>query len=187
MSIVSPQPITRTVWAFDPAHSSVEFKTKHMMVASVRGKFAGVEGTITGDLNQAELARIDVRIDAASIDTRNEGRDTHLRSADFLDVETYPVITYQSTRIERMEDDRFRVQGDLTIRGTTRAIELEAEINGTGTSPWGQEVVGMSVTGVLNRKDYGLNWNVALETGGFLVGDTITIEIEIEAIKQATG
>lgn len=186
MSISNPQiqTATRTVWAFDPAHTSVEFKAKHMMVSTVRGKFPDVTGAIIGDLDQAHLAEIDVQIAAASIDTRNEGRDTHLKSADFLDVENFPQITFKSTRIEQVKQDHYRVYGDLTIHGTTNEVELDAEVNGTGTSPWGQEVVGISVTGEINRKDFGLNWNVALETGGFLVSDNIKMDIEIEAIKQ---
>jgi polyisoprenoid-binding protein YceI len=177
---------TRTNWAFDPAHTSVGFKAKHMMITTVRGKFNQVTGTIAGDLEQAHLAEIDVAIDAASIDSQNEQRDAHLRSADFLDAENYPTIAFKSRRIEPVKDGQFKVIGDLSIRGVTREITLDAEVNGAGKSPWGTEVVGITVTGELNRKDYGLTWNVALEAGGWLVGDTIKIEIDIEAIKQET-
>lgn len=185
MAITTPETTTRTAWAFDPAHSTVGFKTKHMMVTSVRGQFTEVEGKIVGDINDPTLAEVDVTINAASIDTRNEQRDAHLRTADFLDVENFPTITFRSTRIERTGDDTYKTYGDLTIRGTTRQVVLDTEVNGVGTNPWGAEVVGISLETSINRKDFGLNWNVALETGGFLVSDTVKIEIEIQAAKQS--
>jgi polyisoprenoid-binding protein YceI len=184
MALSTPQTGTRTIWTFDPAHSSVEFRVRHMMVSNVRGKFTTVTGTIEED--EANLANtyVEVDIDAASIDTRNEQRDAHLRSADFLDVEQYPTITYKTTDLEIVDEENVKVTGDLTIRGITRPIVLEATINGRGTNPWGQEVAGISLKGSLNRNDFGLNWNVALETGGVLVGEKVEIEIEIEAVKQ---
>jgi polyisoprenoid-binding protein YceI len=175
----------RTVWGFDPAHTSIEFKTKHMMVTTVKGQFNEVTGQILGDIEDPTNAEIDVEIQAASIDTRNEQRDAHLRSPDFLDAETYPTITYKSTRIERVGNEKFKVYGNLTIRGVTREIDLDATVNGHGRTPFGTEVVGVSCEGTLNRKDFGLTWNVALETGGWLVGDTLKLDLEIEAVKQA--
>ncbi|HEX6508975.1 MAG TPA: YceI family protein [Chloroflexota bacterium] len=175
----------KTVWNFDPAHTSIEFKAKHMMVTTVKGQFKEVKGQILGDIEDPTSAEIDVEIDAASVDTRNEQRDAHLRSADFLETETYPTITYKSTRIERVGDEKFKVYGNLTIRDVTREIDLDVKVNGHGKTPFGTEVVGISAEGSLNRKDFGLVWNVALETGGWLVGDTLKLDFEIEAVKQS--
>lgn len=184
MAIQAPQTGLRTVWQFDPHHTSVEFKAKHMMVTTVKGEFTGVTGKIIGNVEDPTLAEIDVEIDASTVDTRNEQRDAHLRSADFLDAENYPTITFKSTRIERTGRDELRVYGDLTIHGVTREVALDATLNGVGKTPYGSEVAGLTVVGSINRKDFGLTWNVALETGGWLVGDTLKIEIDIEAIKQ---
>jgi polyisoprenoid-binding protein YceI len=183
MATSAPQTATRTTWKFDPAHTSVEFKVKHMMVTTVKGRFTEVEGTIFGELEDPALAEVDVQIEAASIDTRNEQRDAHLRSADFLDAEHFPTITFRSSRVERTGQDTFNVTGDLTIRGTTREVVLDTSVNGSGKTPYGTEVVGISAETSINRKDFGLNWNVALETGGWLVGDTVKIDLEIEAVK----
>lgn len=184
MSISEPQVATRTSWLFDPHHSSVEFKAKHMMVTTVKGQFKNVTGKIVGELEDPTLAEVDVEIDASSIDTRNEQRDAHLRSADFLDVENYPTITFRSNRIERVDSDTYNVTGDLTVRGVTREVVLKTTVNGAGKSPFGTEVAGVSAETRINRKDFGLTWNVALETGGWLVGDDIKVEIEVEAVKQ---
>jgi polyisoprenoid-binding protein YceI len=184
MALSTPQTGTRTIWTFDPAHTSVEFRVRHMMISNVRGKFTGVTGTIVEDETNPANTYVEVDIDAASIDTRNEQRDTHLRSADFLDVEKYPTITYKTTNLEFVDEENVKVTGELTLHGVTRPITLEATVNGRGPNPWGQYVAGVSLKGSLNRKDWGLNWNVALETGGVVVGEKVDIEIEIEAIKQ---
>jgi polyisoprenoid-binding protein YceI len=184
MALSTPQTETRTTWTFDPAHTSVEFRARHMMISNVRGKFTNVTGTILEDESDPRNTYVEVDIDAASIDTRNEQRDQHLRSADFLDVEHYPIITYKTTNLDFEDEENVKVTGELTLHGVTRPITLEATINGRGPNPWGQYVAGISLKGKLNRKDWGLNWNVALETGGVLVGETINIDIEIEAIKQ---
>ncbi|HLJ66835.1 MAG TPA: YceI family protein [Chloroflexota bacterium] len=185
MSTLAPQTSTRTAWKIDPAHSSVEFRVKHMMVTTVRGRFTGVNGDLYGDLDNPLDGKVDVQIDAASIDTRQEQRDAHLRSADFLDVENYPTITFKSTRVEVLGKDHLHVTGELSIHGVTREVTLDTHINGTGKTPFGTEIVGASATTSINRKDFGLTWNVALETGGWLVGETINIDLEIEAVKQA--
>jgi polyisoprenoid-binding protein YceI len=174
-----------TVWNFDPTHTSIEFKAKHMMVTTVKGQFKEVKGQILGNLEDPTNAEIDVEIDAASVDTRNEQRDAHLRSADFLETEKYPTIIYKSKRIEQTGDDEFKVYGDLTLHGVTREIDLDGTLNGHGKTPFGTEVVGLSAKGSLNRKDFGLTWNVGLEAGGWLVGDTLKLDFEIEAIKQS--
>jgi polyisoprenoid-binding protein YceI len=179
------QPTTVTTWAIDPSHTLIEFGVKHMMVSTVKGRFTGVEGTITVDEENPANSRTTVTIDAASITTGNEQRDAHLRSADFLDVETYPVITFNSTSVRPTSKTTFEVTGDLTIRGTTREVTLNVELNGRGVSPYGQEVAGLSATTSLNRQEFGLNWNVALEAGGVLVGPTAKVAIELEAVRQA--
>jgi polyisoprenoid-binding protein YceI len=177
-------PATRTTWTLDPHHTLVEFSAKHMMVTTVKGRFTSVRGTILADEANPTQSSIEVEIDAASLDSRSEMRDNHLRSADFLDVERYPTITFKSTRIEQLDDERGRVYGNLTIHDATREVALDTTFNGRGKSPYGKEVAGFSAQTSINRKDFGLNWNVALETGGWLVSDTVKIAIEAELVKQ---
>jgi polyisoprenoid-binding protein YceI len=172
-----------TTWQLDPAHSLIELSTRHMMFTTVKGRFTAFGGLIRDSHDDPTESSVEVEIDAASINTGDAQRDAHLRSADFLDVEQYPSISFRSTRIEGTRE-QFRLSGDLTIRGVTRPITLEAEFGGTGKNPWGKEVAGFTATGQLNRKDFGLNWNVALETGGLLVSDTVKIALEIQAVKQ---
>jgi polyisoprenoid-binding protein YceI len=182
---VAPAAPAVTTWKIDPAHSHVEFAVKHLMISTVKGRFADVEGTIVIDEANPADSRVDVQIAAASIDTREAQRDAHLRSADFFDAETYPYLTFVSARVEPKGDDEFAVYGDLTIRGVTRPVVLEGEFLGTNKSPFGTTVAGFSAKTKLNRKDFGLNWNAALETGGVLVGDEIKVSLEIEAVQQA--
>lgn len=170
-------------WQLDPVHTSVEFVARHLMVTKVRGRFPGVTGTI----NLAEdpsQSSVEVDIDAASVETGDEKRDEHLRSPDFFDVERYPEITFRSTRVEGESPGRFRVHGDLTVHGVTRPVSLEAEYHGWTQSPFGDRRAGFSATTEVNREDFGLTWNVAIESGGFLVGKKIRLDFEIEAIKQ---
>ncbi len=143
------------------------------------------QGVIEFDPAHPESGRVEVTIDAASIDTRNEQRDNHLRSPDFLNVEQYPTITFVSKRIEPLGDNRFRVVGDLTLRGVTREVALDAEFLGVGKDPWGGERAGFTARTKLNRHDFGASWNVALEAGGFLVGDTLDVTLDIEAVRKA--
>jgi polyisoprenoid-binding protein YceI len=175
-----------TVWQLDPSHTLVEFSAKHMMFTTVRGRFSGVKGNVRLDERDVTRSSVEVEIDAATLDTRVDQRDNHLRSPDFLDVEQYPAITFKSTRVEQAGGDRLKVTGDLTIHGTTRQVTLDAAINGRGKSPWGTTVASFEGHTAINRKDFGLNWNVALEAGGFLVGDTIKIDVEAEAILQVS-
>jgi polyisoprenoid-binding protein YceI len=170
-------------WKFDLSHSNVGFSARHLMVAKVRGHFASWSGTLEIDEENPGASKVEVSIDAASIDTKEADRDKHLKSADFLDVENHPQITFRSTKVERKSKSDLVVTGDLTIRGTTRSVTLDVEYAGRAKDPWGGERVGFSASTSINRKDYGLVWNVALETGGFLVGDKIDIALEIEAIK----
>ena len=177
-------PQTRTVWAIDASHSTVEFGVKHMMFTTVKGRFAGVEGTIELDEQDVTRSRVEVAIDVASVDTRDEKRDAHLRSPDFFDAERFPTIAFRSTRVEPKGSGDLRVVGDLTIHGVTREVILDATRTGQGKNPWGMEVIGFEASTRISRKDFGLEWNVALETGGVLVGDEIKISLDIQAVKQ---
>jgi len=170
-------------WQIDPGHALIEFSGKHMMFTTVKGRFRDVQGTIV--LDEADHARssVEVEIQAGSIDSGVEQRDGHLKSADFLDVENNQAINFKSTRVLPIGGDRARVFGDLTIRGTTRPVELDVAYEGLGKNPWGKEVVGFSARTEINRKDYGLTWNVALEAGGFLVSDQVKIQLEVQAVR----
>jgi polyisoprenoid-binding protein YceI len=172
-------------WHIDPAHSHIQFSVRHMMISTVRGRFERFTGTIEADEQDPTRSRVEVQIDAASIDTRTPQRDADLRGPNFLDVEKYPTITFKSKRIERLDATHGRIIGDLTIRGVTNPVVLDVEYTGQAKSPWGTISAGFSARTTINRKDWGLTWNVALETGGVLVGDEITVEIEVELIKQA--
>ena len=172
-------------WSFDPSHSSVGFSVRHLMISKVRGQFGKWSGTFEYDPANPAAARLEVHIDAASIDTRDEKRDAHLRSPDFFDVEKFPELTFSSTKVERDGGDDFVVTGDLTIHGVTRSVQLKVEGLGRTRDPWGGERVGFSASTSVNRKDFGLHWNVALETGGVVVGEKVEIGIEIEAVRAA--
>jgi len=182
--IAEPASETSSAWQLDPVHSLVEFSAKHLMVTTVKGRFKGVQGTIIVDEADPARSSVEVEIDAASLDTGQEMRDNHLRSADFLEVDKYATITFRSIRIEQLGDTHGLIFGNLTFRDVTREVVLDAQFTGRAKSPWGTEVMAFEATTTINRKDFGLNWNVALEAGGFLVGDTIKIEVAVEAIKQ---
>jgi polyisoprenoid-binding protein YceI len=177
---------TTTTWNLDPAHSLIEFSAKHMMITTVKGRLNLVRGAITIDEANPDRSSVEAEFDAASIDSRAEQRDQHLRSADFLDVERFPRVTFKSRRVEgarNAEGTRFRVIGDLTIRGTTREVTLDATFEGRGRDPWGGDRVSFAAVSKIDRRDYGLTWNAALETGGVLVSNEIGIEIEAQAIR----
>lgn len=172
------------VWTIDKAHTTVEFTARHLMVARVKGRFA----EFSGELRVADDPRdstVDVTIDVASIDTREEQRDAHLRSPDFFDVERYPTMTFRGTRVEHAGGDRWLVHGDLTIRDVTRPVTLEAEFHGAVGDPWGGQRAVFSAETAVKREDFGLTWNVALEAGGWLVGSEVRVGIEVEAVRQA--
>jgi len=175
---------TTTTWAIDPAHTHVEFAVKHLMISTVRGRFAGVSGTvITNDADPAKgIAEID--IDAASIDTREAQRDAHLKSADFFHVEEHPKLIFKSKRVTDIKGDAFKLIGDLTIHGVTREVALDVTSDGRGKDPWGGERSAFTATTAIKRSDYGLTWNQALEAGGFLVGDDIKISLDVELVKK---
>ena len=181
---VTPVSSTKTTWAIDTSHSVAEFGVKHLMVSTVKGSFSDVTGSIELDDSDLTRSKVDVSIGVDSITTRDERRDAHLKSDDFFSVERHPKMTFTSTRVEPNGKDRLNVNGDLTIRGVTRPVTLDVEFNGRATSPWGAEVIAYSAQTTINRKDFGLNWNMALEAGGVTVGDKVKISIEAEAIKQ---
>lgn len=167
-------------WVVDQSHSNIGFEVKHMMVSKVRGNFTSYEANVEADdLADLTTASIEFKIDVASIDTKSEDRDNHLKSADFFDVEKYPTITFKSTNIEKDGDD-YEVTGDLTIKGVTKQVTFDVEYGGKGTNPWGVEVYGFEADTKINREDFDLTWNAALETGGVLVGKDVKIKLELE-------
>lgn len=171
-------------WAIDPAHSEIAFSVRHMMISTVRGHFTGVRGTAEFDPEDIESGSVSVEIDTDSIDTREETRDGHLRSADFLDVETYPTITFESRTVESAGGNRYRITGDLTIRGTTRPVTLDAEFSDVVPDPFGGTRLAISASTRINRADFGLSWNQALETGGVLVSENVDIEINGQLVAS---
>jgi polyisoprenoid-binding protein YceI len=168
-------------WRIDPMHTIVQFAVKHMMISTVRGGFHSPAGTIMVDEQDLTRSRVEAAIDARTLDTHAEERDVHLRSADFLDVENHPQITFMSTRVEVIDPEHVRVLGNLTIRGVTQEVPLDVELGGRNVTPWGEQKMGFSATTQINRKDFGLNWNMAMEMGGMMVGDDIKITIDGEA------
>jgi polyisoprenoid-binding protein YceI len=171
-------------YLLDQAHKRVGFVARHMMVSKVRGEFREAEATITVAENPLESA-VTATIKAASIDTNQADRDNHLRGSDFLEVEKYPTIEFRSTGVKSREGNEFVLGGELTIKGVTRPVDLQVEFEGTGRSPFGQDIFGFTATTEIDREEFGLTWNVALETGGVLVGKKVKIEIEGEAVRQA--
>ena len=171
-------------WQIDPAHSQIEFSVRHMMISNLRGRFEQFTGTVEFDEGDPTRSTVEVRIEAASIYTKEAQRDGHLKSADFLDAEHYPYLYFKSKRVEKLDDTHGRIIGDLIIRDMTREVALEVEYAGQAKSPWGTISAGFSATATLNRKDWGVQWNQLLETGGVLVGDQMNISIEIELVKQ---
>ena len=181
-------------WEIDPSHSTVTFAVKHMMFTNVRGQFNVISGHLHIDEQHPENSWVDAQADASSIDTRDERRDAHLKSPDFFDAQKHPTLTFKSTRVEHVGGNEYKVYGDLTIRGVTKPVVFNAEYNGQGKNPWGMQVAGLSAKTKINRKEWDLNWNQALETGGWLVSEDVTIEIDLEAIykgeeasRQAVG
>jgi polyisoprenoid-binding protein YceI len=174
-------------WTFDLAHSSINFTVRHMVVSKVRGRFTRWGGSLEMDEQDPARASVDVSIDTSSVETGVEQRDTHLRSPDFFDVERFPNIAFRSTRVERAGEGTYRMTGDLTIHGVTRPVTLDVEYAGSAKDPWGGVRVGFSARGTLDRRDFGLTYNQLLETGGVLVGESVEIGIELEAVKQSVA
>ncbi len=174
-------------WKIDSAHSEINFTVRHMMISNVRGQFENFAGTLDFNEENPAASSVEVQIEAASINTKEEKRDAHLRSADFFDAEKFPYLTFKSKRVEVVDDNHGRIIGDLSIRGVTREVVLDTEYNGKIKSPFGSYSAGFSAVTTINRKDWGLEWNVALETGGWLVGDSIKIAIELEIIQETVA
>jgi polyisoprenoid-binding protein YceI len=170
-------------YGFDASHSHVGFKVRHLMVSKVRGRFADFEGTVTIGDNPLDSA-VEVAVQLSSIDTKDAGRDEHLRSADFFNVEANPTMTYASTGVRESGKGSFVVDGNLTLNGITKPVALALELEGTTTDPWGNQRAGFTATTSIDREDFGLTWNQALETGGVMVGKKVDIEIEAEIVKQ---
>ena len=181
MSVVSTA--VATTWRVDPSHSYAEFAVRHLMISTVKGRFAFVTGTLIGDETDPGNAAIELTIPVDGIDTREAQRDAHLRSADFFEAERYPEIRFRSTRIAGLGSGQFTVTGDLTIRDTTRPVTLTVESGGRGKDPWGGERIGFSASTTINRKDWGVSWNAALEAGGVLVSEKVTLEFEVSAVR----
>jgi polyisoprenoid-binding protein YceI len=184
MTVSTTAPALSGTWSLDLSHSAVEFVVKHMVISNVKGRFREFSGTIVVDEADPSRSSVEVEVAATSIDTHDEQRDAHLRSADFFDVETYPALTFRSTEVHPLGGDRFKIDGDLTIRGITQPITLDAELQGVAKDPWGGTRAGFSATASLDRKAFGLTWNNTLETGGLLVGDQVKLVLEIEAIRS---
>lgn len=172
-------------WVVDGSHSEVGFSVRHMMIATVKGRFTKVEGTLEFDPENIAAATFEGKIEAGSIDTRDENRDNHLRSADFFDVENNPYLTFSNTKVTKVDGNEFTLVGDLTIRGTTKQVTLAAEFAGVNVDPWGNTKAGFSATAKISRKEWGLNWNAALEAGGVLVSDEVKLIVDLEVLKQA--
>ena len=169
-------------WQIDNSHSSIGFSVKHMMISTARGVFERFSGTVEADEANPTAAKVDVQIETASVNTRDEKRDGHLRSPDFLDVQNYPDVTFKSRRVTVSDPRHFQVVGDLTIRGISKEVVLDATFEGKQTTPWGTTVAGFTAEARIDRREWGLNWNAALEAGGWLVGNEIRISIEAEAV-----
>lgn len=175
--------MTTSTWKIDSTHSSIGFSVRHMVFAKVRGHFKSYQGHIEMDPENLSAASVEVTIDASSIDTGTDPRDEHLRSADFLDVDTHPEIRFRSTRVVKKSDDAYEVHGDLTIRDVTRPVVLDTRVGGLGKDPWGQERAGFSASTDILRSEYGLTWNQALEAGGVLVGDKLELTFDVQAVR----
>jgi polyisoprenoid-binding protein YceI len=181
---LTPPQTTTTTWNLDPVHSVAEFKVKHMMISNVKGQFTGITGVLTLNENEIAGSRVEATIDASTINTREAQRDAHLKSADFFDVERFPTLSFRSTEVKRTGDDELAVTGDLTIHGVTRQVTFQVEgPTAAGKDPWGNTRVGLSASTKINRKDFGLMWNTTLETGGILVGEDVTITLDLEFVK----
>ena len=182
---VVPQPETAVAtWNIDPAHSAAQFKVKHMMISNVKGEFTSLKGSLVYDQTNPENSRVQAEIDAATITTGEPQRDAHLKSPDFFDVAKFPVLAFRSTLVSRTSNGELAVAGDLTIHGITRPVVFAVEgPSASAKDPWGNTRIGLSATTKINRKDFGLTWNAALETGGILVGEEVTITLDVQFVK----
>lgn len=184
MATTTTNPASVITWKIDPAHSSAEFKVKHMMISNVKGSLSGISGTLTEHKTDKTLSSVDATIDIATLSTGDAQRDGHLKSADFFEAEKYPTMTFKSTKVEPKGADEYAVTGDLTLHGVTKPVTFAVEgPSAPGKDPWGNTRIGLSATTKINRKDFGLNWNAALETGGILVGEDVQITLDVQFIQ----
>ena len=184
MSAVAIPEVKTSTWSIDPVHSTAQFKVRHMMISNVKGEFTSLKGSLQLDEENVANSRVEAEIDAASVDTSEAQRDAHLKSADFFDVEKFPTLAFRSTKISKRADGELAVAGELTIHGVTRTVAFVVEGPSAPTKdPWGNTRIGLSATTRINRKDFGLTWNAALETGGILVGDEVTITLDVQFVK----
>lgn len=173
----------KTKWVLDPTHSELTFKVKHMMITNVKGEFKNFSVEVDGE--DIFKSTVNVTIDASSINTNNGDRDNHLKSADFFDVANHKELSFKSTSFKHKDNDKYELNGMLTIKGISKEVILDVEFGGINIDPWGNEKAGLSISGKINRKDWGLNWNTALETGGVLVSEEVKISGEIQFVKQS--
>jgi polyisoprenoid-binding protein YceI len=184
LAVAAPA-LAETVWEIDPAHTSVQFSIRHMMISNVRGEFSRVSGTVRGDQADPTRAQVEATIDTTTIDTRETKRDEHLKSPDFLDVAKYPTMTFKSKKIEKVDEQRYKVTGDLTLHGVTREVVLDVDgPTAPMTDPRGNLRAGAAATAKINRQDFGIKWSKALDGGGLMVGDEVAITIDVEGVKK---
>lgn len=176
---------TKTKWELDPTHSELTFKVKHLMISNVKGEFRNFNASIESDGDDFSNAKVKANIDTNSIDTNNSDRDKHLKSADFFDAENHGQITFESTELNKLDEDNYQLKGTLEMKGEKKEVVLDTDFGGFMKDPYGNEKVGFSVNGKINRKDWGLNWNAALETGGVMVSDDVRLSAELQFVKQA--
>ena len=183
--MTTTETVTKTKWTVDPSHTEIGFKVKHMMITNVSGSFGKFDITTETEENDFSSAQISFSADVASISTANPGRDTHLKSADFFDTEKYPQLNFVSTKMQKQDEENYLLHGNLTIKGVSRPVTLQVEFGGIGTDPYRNEKAGFTLTGKINRTDFDLNWNAALETGGVLVSEEVKLYADIQLIRQA--
>lgn len=176
--------VVKTKWNVDKSHSEILFRVKHLMITNVKGEFRDFTAEVESENDDFSDADINLTIKSASVFTNSDDRDAHLRSADFFDVENYPELTFQSTSFTKIDDERYKLTGLLTIKGVSKEVTLNAEFGGLNKDPWGNQKAGFSINGSFNRKDWGLNWNAALETGGVLVSDEVKMSAEVQFVKE---
>ena len=184
-SLVAPLRVHAATWEIDPAHTSVQFSVRHLMISNVRGEFTKLGGAIVGDEANPTVARIEATIDTTSIDTRNAKRDDHVRGPDFLDTGKFPTMTFRSTKIEKAGDGKWKVTGDLTLHGVTKPVVLDVTTSAPRKDPWGNLRAGAQAQTTINRQDFGVRYNSSLEGGGVVVGDEVTVTIDAEAVRKS--
>lgn len=177
--------VTKTKWVLDPAHSELVFRVRHLMITNVKGEFRNFDVSVESDGSDFNDAKISVSIDADSISTNNADRDAHLKSDDFFDAENHKKITFESTEVNKLDEDNYQLKGILSIKGTNKELVLDVDFGGFMKDPYGNEKAGFSISGKFNRKDWGLNWNAALEAGGVMVSEEVRLNAEVQIIKQA--